>query len=262
MKIVNKAITGKSSKPGPGQLHIPTDADWAELVKHLKLSETRAEELRITIVHAVEDLRIYRQTMEAGPDRKMLVLSLKRMENPLYRLKLECNRGIEAVQHLLPLGFLASIGRSWTFAGISEALGKNMYPRRYDLTNTNFDLRAIEEETAHLRQTLGLRHGHVLLATLVAQWHVEVEKQLALERLNKGGRKAQLDRKYLLHCLATAAPGIIGRKASVAVTGPFIRLCEAVLPACGLYSRGVDKVVPSIVREIRDSQKKRVMLAS
>ena len=119
----------------------------------------------------------------------------------------------------------------------------------------DLDLRVIEEETAPLRQTFGLRHCHVLLTSLIVQWHAEIEKQLVLERLNKGGRKVQLDRKYLLHCLALAAPRIINREAAVAVTGPFIRLCEAVLPACGLPSVGVDKVVPEIVREIRDRQK-------
>ena len=191
MKTATKASAAKPKKSTSMQIRFPTNDVWTKLVKDLRLSETQADELQIAIRHANEDLRIFREVMATRPNRNKLVASLKRMEKPLRRLKLECNRGMESVQLLLPLEFLASIGRSWSFAGISEALGEDLYPRRYDLTKTDLDLRAIEEETAPLRQTFGLRHGHVLLTSLIIQWHAEIEKQLVLERLNKGGRKAQ-----------------------------------------------------------------------
>jgi hypothetical protein len=183
------------------------------------------------------------------------------MEKTLRKLKEECGAGLNAMAHFLPLEFLAWVGKSLTLDAIGEALDKDMYPRRFDITKAGLDLRAIDQETAHLRQALGLRNGPLLLKSFVDAWHGQVERQLALYRLHKGGRPLHLERKYLLHCLAIAAPGIIGRDAAVSVTGPFVRLCEAVLAACGLSTTGVDKVVPDIVREIRESHDARAKVA-
>ena len=238
------------------EIRFPSDADWAELVKDQQLSTIQADELRITILHVVEDLQTYRKVMEARPDRKTLVGRLKRMEKVLRSLRYECDRGLGAMEHFLPIDLLTFVGRSWTFAAMGEALGKNLYPQRFDLTKTGLDLQAIEEESRSMRQALGLRHGHLFLKALVDEWHGQLDRWLALDRLNQGGRAPQFERKYHLHYLAESSPGIIGKSATIAVGGRFVRLCAAVLPVCGISPVGVEKVVPGIVREMRASRMK------
>ena len=68
-----------------------------------------------------------------------------------------------------------------------------------------------------------------------------------LNKLNTGGRKADLARLYLVLRLAGAAPDIIGRKARASQTGPFVRLCAAVLTACSLDQTGVEKLIARII---------------
>jgi hypothetical protein len=76
-----------------------------------------------------------------------------------------------------------------------------------------------------------------------------------LDKLNKGGRKADLARLYLVLRLAGAAPNIIGRKASASQTGPFVRLCAAVLTACGLDETGVEELIARIIPPANRSKK-------
>lgn len=55
--------------------------------------------------------------------------------------------------------------------------------------------------------------------------------------------------------LAEAAPEIIGRKASRSQAGPFVRLCEAVLPACGIDAKGIEKLIPRLVAPVISAKK-------
>ena len=60
----------------------------------------------------------------------------------------------------------------------------------------------------------------------------------------------------MIYRLAKAAPEIIGKPATVAVTGTFADLCTSVALACGLPEKGIAKAIPAVVRELRADQAK------
>jgi len=115
---------------------------------------------------------------------------------------------------------------------------------------------ALDEFSRPRREALGLKHGHLMLKHFIDAIHAPLQKWVALDRLNKGGRPPQAARAYLIYRLAEAAPGIIGKSATIASTGPFVTLCSLVLPACGLSAKGVAKAIPPIVRQVRADQAK------
>ena len=102
---------------------------------------------------------------------------------------------------------------------------------------------------------MGLKHGAEILPAIFQRLHAPLKTWVAMDKLNKGGRKADLARSYLVTRLAEAAPDILGRKASSSQSGPFVRLCAAVLPACNIDPDGVEKLIPRIIPPANRSKK-------
>ena len=168
------------------------------------------------------------------------------------------------MEHFLPHDTLAYIGRSLTFSGMSEALAKDVFPKNFQFQiermapeGTSITLPLIEDRSRPMREALGLKHGHLLLAHFVDQVYAPLKKWVELDRLNKGGRPPQIARRIFIRELARAAPNIVGRKATIATTGRFVNLCSAVLLACGLPAEGVEKAIPGIVKQVRSEKPKR-----
>jgi hypothetical protein len=114
----------------------------------------------------------------------------------------------------------------------------------------------VEQDTRPMRGALGLKHGHLILTYLIERIHGPLGKWMELDRLNKGGRKPDLVRRYLIYRLAEAAPAFLGKAASVSTTGKFVDLCSAVLVACGLPESGIEKAIPAVVKQLRANQAK------
>ena len=152
-----------------------------------------------------------------------------------------------------------------TFAAISEALGRDLSPKRFDFYFKNkikreqgerFTVSSVEQDTRPKRETLGLQHGHVLLTHFIGRIHQPLARWIEMKSLDKGGRPVDVARSYLIYQLAEAAPDIIGKPATVATTGRFVGLCTVVLVACGLPEAGIEKAIPPVVRKLRANQGK------
>jgi hypothetical protein len=115
-------------------------------------------------------------------------------------------------------------------------------------------LTSLEQDTHPMREALGLKHGHLMLTHFIERIRAPLARSIKLKSLDEGGRPADAVRRYLIHRLAEAAPEVIGKRATVAVTGRFADLCTAVLVACGLPEAGITKAIPAVVRKLRAEQ--------
>ena len=167
------------------------------------------------------------------------------------------------MEFFLPSDTLGFIGESLTFSAMSEALGRDVFPKDYDFQiqvkqseGKRITLAFLEKDTRPRRGALGLKHGHLILTYLIEGIHRPLERWIELDRLNKGGRNPDAVRQYLIYHLAEAAPAILGKAASISSTGEFVDLCSAVLVACGLPESGIAKAVPGVVKRLRADRAK------
>jgi len=237
----------------------PEPESWANIVRDCKLTDAQANTLKITLKEALDDIDRYQKR----PSRDVLVKHLKLFEEALKRLQDECQRSAKLMEFFLPSDTLDFIGESLTFSAMSEALGRDVFPKNYDFQiqvkqsqGKRITLASVERDTRPGRRALGLKHGHLILPYLIERIHGPLERWMELDRLNKGGRKPDAVRRYLIYRLAEAAPALLGKAASVSTTGKFVDLCSAVLVACGLPESGIAKAIPTVVKRLRADQAK------
>jgi hypothetical protein len=235
----------------------PEPESWANIVCDCKLTDAQANTLKITLKDALGDIDRYQKR----PSRDVQVKHLKLFEKALKRLRDECQRSAKLMEFFLPSDTLDFIGESLTFSAMSEALGRDVFPKNYDFQiqvkqsqGKRITLASMEQDTRPRRGALGLKHGHLILTYLIERIHGPLERWMELDRLNKGGRKPDAVRRYLIYRLAEAAPDILGKAAAVSTTGKFVDLCSAVLVACGLPESGIAKAVPPVVKRLRADQ--------
>lgn len=249
-------------------LKYPSSGDWTEIAGELKLGVEQADALKIAVKRTIEDIQSYYDLKSRRPGRADLVARVKRLEKALGRLAYECDRSAEVLEFVLPFDLSQYLGQSLTFSAMSEAVGRDVFPRNFDVQtrsrrteNEPGSLASLEQRTRPLRQAVGLKHGHLILQHLVRELHAPLQNWVEIDRLNKGGRPGDAVRTCLIYRLAEAAPSIIGKPASIAPTGSFADLCSIVLTRCGLSEKGIDKAIPAVVRRIRAEQLMRPELA-
>ncbi len=218
----------------------------------------QANELESVLRDALDEVARYHAKLLNQPKRDVAVDHLKKFEKALKGLQLQCQRSTKLMEFFLPLDALSFLGQSLTFSAMSEALGKDVFPRNFDYQiefnqsqGERITLASLERDTRPLREALGLKHGHLILTYLVERIHKPLERWIEMDRLNKGGRKPDAVRRHLIYRLTQAAPGILGKAAPVSTMGKFVDLCTAVLVACGLLESGIAKAVPQVVRKLR-----------
>jgi hypothetical protein len=171
------------------------------------------------------------------------------------------------MDRFLPHDMMAHIGRSFTLSAIVDALGEEVCPKNSSAVavrmladvsrlakENHTSMVALDEPSRARREALGLKHGHRILQHFIDAIHAPLRNWVELDKLNKGGRTPALARKYLIYCLAYEAPHIIGKPAAISTTGSFVGLCRLLLPTCGLSTRGIEKAIPPIVRQVRAEQ--------
>jgi hypothetical protein len=239
------------------ELSFPPPEECGNIVRDFKLTPAQAGTLEITLEEAIDGLSRYQKSQ---PNRRLLVDRLKRFEKAIAHLHDECRHSADLMQFFLPHNTQAYIGQSMTFSTMSEAVGRDVFPRNFDFQikfklsqNERITLPSLEQHTRPMRQALGLKHGHLILAHFIERIHAPLARWIELNRLNKGGRYADVVRRYLIYQLAEAAPQIIGKPAAVAVTGTSIfalRCCKPV--AC--RKAASPRPFPPVVRKLRADQ--------
>jgi hypothetical protein len=171
----------------------PEPESWANIVRDRKLTDAQANTLKITLKEALDDIDRYQKR----PSRDVLVKHLKLFEEALKRLQDECQRSAKLMEFFLPSDTLDFIGESLTFSAMSEALGRDVFPKNYDFQiqvkqsqGKRITLASVEQDTRPRRRALGLKHGHLILTYLIERIHGPLERWMELDRLNKGRSKA------------------------------------------------------------------------
>jgi hypothetical protein len=233
------------------ELRLPLTEEWNNIIRDFKLNPAQAEMLKFTVEEALGGISIYQAKLKKQPARPLLIKRLKRFEKALSGLHDECRRSADLMHDFLPHDTLEYVGRSLTFAAMGEALGKNVIPPNLDLkievkrlVGERITLQFTEEFSRPSREALGLKLGHIILMRFIERIHAPLVKWVELKGFDKGGQKPGFARRFLIYRLAKAAPEIVGKPATVAVTGTFADLCTAVALACGLPETGPPRLFP------------------
>ena len=248
----------KRKASSPSMFTLPEPAAFKAIAKELRFSAEQTNNLQLAVRQAHADLECHEKTLSARPPRADLVRRIQRLDKAFSDLNDECKRQARYFEHILPIELRAESGRMLNFSSIERAAGADVVPRpiqrsiresveKGELTT----IQEIEQASAMTREMLGLKHPSVLLPDLIERLHRPLREWVAFNRLNAGGRPEDLTRNYLIARLADSAPEIIGRKAAASQTGPFVRLCAAVLDACGLDVSGLDKAIPRVLQKTR-----------
>jgi hypothetical protein len=244
----------------------PSDGALRAIADEFKLGPGAGVILEQTVLDALSVLAVYRDTPNAQPARSLRIKRLKNLDRYLRQLRSELGRAKNDLGVILPFETRALLGESFTFSALQQFLGSAVRTTNTDMMIATLfrgprkksakppTIGDLEEHGRGARQALGLTHAGELLINYLAAIHAPIIRWLELERLGRGGRPAQLERQYLVLRLAETCPQILGRPAPVAVTGKFVNLCIEVFRACGLASDGVEKLVPKIVKALREKK--------
>ena len=157
------------------------------------------------------------------------------MQRDVGRLKKTFERSAPVLHGLLLRTTYADLDGLFTSYEVSGGMRPPMRP----------PMRPLQKGGMHSSRTI---YGQQLVDSVLAAISKPVSSQLELERANRGGRKPDLYRNYLIQELGRSCPAILGRNATTTKSGRFVMLCEWVIDAVGYDSTGVDKAVPRILK--------------
>src|SRR5262249_51876499 len=169
----------------------PEPESWANIVRDCKLTDAQANDLKITLKEALDEIDRYYSKLQKRPSRDVLVKHLKRLEKALKSLHNECQHSAKLMEFFLPSDTLGFIGQSLTFSAMTEALGRDVFPKNYDFRieckrsqGERITLASLEKDTRPMREAVGLKHGHLILTYLIEGIHGPLERWIELDRLN------------------------------------------------------------------------------
>jgi hypothetical protein len=220
---------------------------WRQLKGDLNLTDKQLRALRITVQHAFADVEAYEAARADAPDRAAYAKAIARLEKTLLGVREALADSADLHDHL-PGEFLAAIGEKLSYSSVSTGAVTALRPRfrrRYSRRARSEPIKVgdVEGLTIEQRRALGVRHGAAALEYAMVDLAAPLSTWLSKNRENPGGAPADYVRRHFIDLLAEGAVEIIGKPASASKTGPFVRLCAAVLGACGLSQRGVEDAV-------------------
>lgn len=251
-----------AKKPSANAKHIipeikmPSDEVWRQEFKGFNFSDAQEKELKIVIQHIVEDIQNYNAYKRQRGPRSELKRRLLRFEKSLAITRLLIEQYEAGMEHWMPADALEQIGLMSNFLIAEEIHGGKIYSTRVnseiEKASSNgvpLTIEQIGEKLDVSRRSIGLQSGPKILKHIIQQIHDPLKKWVEMEKLNKGGAPAQLTVHWVVYWLAWSAPEIIGSDAAVSKDGPFVRLCSAVLTACGCSYDGFGAMAPEIVKK-------------
>ena len=246
-------------KHKPQSLSFPSSAQIEEAAGDLGLTKDQMAVLEFVIKDAVADLHAY-QSWRIGKVHRDNRLSdpIEELCGRLTKLAsyLDANQG--TLKEILPAPAGTKLGELFSFTGIGRALDRDVFPDDWESLSSHlersaqpFDAAAVETFYARTREDYGLLHGDQLLLYVLRVVLEPFEAWFAAKAADKGGRPANVERRYIIQRLAKAAPRILGCAPPISVGSPFVALCERVLPLCGFAEDGIDKAVVSALSGLK-----------
>jgi hypothetical protein len=219
--------------------HLPTQEAFDELVRDQELDDEQANKLLLVLRDVNDDLHEHPR-LDGRKPRPELVWRFKRIAKVLNDLEYELDRLSKARTDLLPLDTLEEnglvmtldeIGLLMSFTAIEAALKREIRSR---------------DPESYIESVAG-----ELLRYAIGRINQPFKAWLELERFNRGGRpRKNPARDFLLLQLALAAPAIIRGEPTATAGGRFVRLCGAVVVACGLGAKRIERAVENALKEL------------
>jgi hypothetical protein len=236
-------------------LTVPTDSQFIEVVDDFGLANGPAAVLDFVIRDSLADLRSYQgwRRRKTGHDEK-IAAPIEEIYKLLSKLVsfLEANPGV--LKEILPASAGEKLGELFSFTGIGRALNRDVFPDDGKLMRSylrrsarRFDIACAERFYARAREDHGLLQGDRLFLCALRVVLEPLEGWFAAKAANRGGRPANVERRFLIQRLAKAAPQVLGSEPPTSVGSRFVELCERVLPLCGFAEDGIDKAVVSVL---------------
>jgi hypothetical protein len=238
---------------------LPTPRDFDEIVRELGLKyHEQANELSLTILHIAADLENFQKKFEGREPRADMVRRLERLAKILGELEDEIKRASRTMSDFLPFDTLEEIGLLVSYSAMEAALDCKLISRDLRLEMEHIPeegdglrMAEIESRFDYERKTLGLKEGPRLLAYLIHRINQPIKIWIELDKLNRGGRRSNMVRDYVLIRLAQACPRILRSRPTATANGPFVRMCIGVFNACGLDDQGIEKAIERILSKPR-----------
>ena len=242
------------------EIKIPLDDQWKEYFKEFVLSAEQERALKETITNINGYIIKYNTLMKKiGPrsERKKKLLAL---EKSLDKVRFYVEHFGDDMDNWLPSEACAQIGLLSDFLTAEQVLGETKYSMRINqrieqeiFLKSSVNIEKIDKELSFSRESIGLLVGGKILRNFIQKIHDPLRDWVELERLNKGGAPGNMTVRLIVRELARWAPEIIGVRAAIKKEGLFVRLCSAVLIACGLpdASDNVGNMVPNVVKKLR-----------
>jgi hypothetical protein len=213
----------------------PSAEDRAAIKAEFKLEDAQEARLWKVVDRVIEECTGDASFKRTAPGRKDRVKALRDLQRDVGRLKKTFERSAPVLHGLLLRTTYADLDGLFTSYEVSGGMRPPMRP----------PMRPLQKGGMHSSRTI---YGPQLVDSVLAAISKPVSSQLELERANRGGRKPDLYRNYLIQELGRSCPAILGRNATTTKSGRFVMLCEWVIDAVGYDSTGVDKAVPRILK--------------
>jgi hypothetical protein len=210
----------------------PTDERWNENIAPLGLTPAQEHELRIQLQGIHWELGIFFEKRIDRKQRRDLVERLRAFRDAIASLRALIVQDPDALSKALPAESL-------------EAIGLTVSPPPVGF--------AVAYQTPDLagRRFLGLMDGPALLGAALAFIEAPIDDWLEQDRPDPGGREPNFVRRHVIQTLAAHAEAVIGQSATATANGAFVKLCAAVMYACGLEAEGVEEAVERELRGLR-----------
>jgi len=245
------------------EIRMPSNEVWEQEFREFKFTASQENELKIAIRHIEADIKHHNDSMNKIGARAELKRRLIAFEKSLAKTRYYLESFEQGMEHWMPFDALEKIGLLSNFLNAEEIHGGKTYSTRINrqiyeasLNGSPLSIEEIGEKLEVSLRSLGLLSGPAILKNFVQQIHDPLKKWIEIERSNEGGAPAHKTVRYVIYWLAWSAPEILGSEAAISKDGPFVRLCSAVLRACGQPSDGVGGIAPEIVKKALADKKK------
>ncbi len=108
-------------------------------------------------------------------------------------------------------------------------------------------LRALEELTEHRRAAVAVQAGPRLIQQLIAEIKRPIERLLAVESTNKGGRPPDVERRHVIIEAKKEFEAQTNKRATKDEAGPFVHFCDEICVALDLETDTLGSLVAEVL---------------
>ena len=245
------------------EIVMPSDQKWKEELAQFNFTKKQENELRTLLQHIDEDIKNYNSRQKQVGLRSENKRQLIEVEKAFRKLRYYLESFEAGIENWLPFDSCEQIGLLSNFLTAQEIHGDKAYLLRINREidkaiklRQPLNMEMIEEKLEASRKSIGLLSAPKILRHFIQQVHEPLKKWVEMERFNQGGVPGNKTMRWIVYWLAWMAPEILGQEAGVGKDGPFVRLCSAVLNACGTPNPRIGASVPKIVPKAHADREK------